>query len=241
MLHHTKGIVLHRFKYSDSKVITKVMTDKFGLQSYIAFGANSKKGRMQINLLQPLAILNMTVYHKDIVEMQKIKEISSEFPILSISSDIIKNSIAGFLSEFLLKTLKENEVDRELFAFIYDSIIILENGNENMNNFHLVFLWKLTQYLGIKPENNFSQTNRIFDLQAGKFITGNPSHKSFLSEKQSIRFYEILGKAMNESHMLNLSINERRFYLKNAIDFYNSHLDRPGEIKSLKILSEIFS
>lgn len=91
MIHKTKGIVLHRFKYSDSKYIAKIYTKQFGLQSYIVFGANSKKGRMQINLLQPLFPLDMQVYHKETVELQKVKEIAVFYPVNSFSDDISLN------------------------------------------------------------------------------------------------------------------------------------------------------
>jgi len=241
MIHKTKGIVLHRFKYSDSKYIAKIYTKQFGLQSYMIFGANSKKGRMQINLLQPLFPLDMQVYHKETVEMQKVKEIAVLYPVNSFSVDIIKNSLAVFTAEFILKTLKENDADEELFEFILNSIKILENSNENMNNFHLVFIFLLTKYLGIKPENNFSETHTVFDLRSGRFIVGNPTHKYFLNEKISNKFNDLFDASLEQSNKLKFSVYERRFLLDTVIKFYNIHLDRPGELKSLKVLSEIFS
>lgn len=241
MIHKTKGIVLHRFKYSDSKYIAKIYTKQFGLQSYMIFGANSKKGRMQINLLQPLFPLDMQVYHKETVEMQKVKEIAVLYPVNSFSVDIIKNSLAVFTAEFILKTLKENDADEELFEFILNSIKILESSNENMNNFHLVFFFLLTKYLGIKPENNFSETHTVFDLQAGRFVVGNPAHKYFLNEKISNKFRDLFDASLEQSNKLKFSVYERRFLLDTVIKFYNIHLDRPGELKSLKVLSEIFS
>ena len=69
MIHKTGGIVLHRFKYSDSKVIAKIFTEEFGLQSYMFFGANSKRGRLQINLLQPLFPVDLQVYYKETVQL----------------------------------------------------------------------------------------------------------------------------------------------------------------------------
>ncbi len=241
MIHKTKGIVLHRFKYSDSKYIAKIYTKQFGLQSYMVFGANSKKGRMQINLLQPLFPLDMQVYHKETVELQKVKEIAVLYPVNSFSVDIIKNSLAVFIAEFILKTLKENDADEKLFEFILNSIKILESLNENMNNFHLVFFFQLSKYLGIKPENNYSETHKIFDLQSGRFVVGNPTHKNFLNEKISKKFSDLFYASLEQSNKLKLSVHERRYLLDTIIKFYNIHLDRPGELKSLKVLSEVFS
>ena len=241
MIHKTTGIVLHRFKYSDSRYIAKIYTKHFGLQSYMIFGANSKKGRMQINLLQPLFLLDMHVYHKETVEIQKVKEIAVFYPVNSFSLDIIKNSLAVFTAEFILKILKENDADEELFEFMLNSIQILENSNENMNNFHLVFFFILTDYLGIKPENNYSETHTIFDLQSGRFVVGNPTHKYFLNESFSNKFKDLFNASIEQSSKLKFSVHERRYLLDTVIKFYNIHLDRPGELKSLKVLSEIFS
>jgi len=241
MIQSTKGIVLHRFKYSDSKMIAKIFTEEFGLQAYMIYGIGTKKGMMQINLIQPFALINLQVYHKDGGGIQKVKELSVDYPLNSISADIVKNTIVYFLAEFLLKTLKENEKDPELFKYIKECIIQLEITKDNVNNFHLIFLWKLSKYLGIEPENNYSESNKIFDLFAGKFIVGIPGHNNYLNENQSKVLFEILNTRTLDHHSLFLRVNERRFYLNSVLSFYNLHLDRPGELKSFKILSELFS
>jgi DNA repair protein RecO (recombination protein O) len=81
MIYKTRGIVLHRYKYSDSKIISNIYTEKFGLKTYIIFGNTGKKSKMQINLLQPLAILDLNVYNKETGEIQKIKELSINYPV----------------------------------------------------------------------------------------------------------------------------------------------------------------
>ena len=117
----------------------------------------------------------------------------------------------------------------------------LDISNSSVNNFHIVFLWELCSFLGIKPENNYSETQKIFDLRAGKFALGIPGHHNYLNEKQSLILHQILCATSDNSHELKLSINERRFFVNNVLSFYNLHLERPGELKSLKVLSEIFS
>ena len=56
MIHKTGGIVLHRFKYSDSKVIAKIFTEEFGLQSYMFFGANSRASDFEPDNKAPFVI-----------------------------------------------------------------------------------------------------------------------------------------------------------------------------------------
>ena len=42
MTESTNGICLHYYKYSDSSVIAKIFTEKFGMKSYIMKGVREK-------------------------------------------------------------------------------------------------------------------------------------------------------------------------------------------------------
>jgi DNA repair protein RecO (recombination protein O) len=241
MIYKTRGIVLHRYKYSDSKIISNIYTEKFGLKTYIIFGNTGKKSKMQINLLQPLAILDLNVYNKETGEIQKIKELSINYPFTSMYSDIKKSTLSFFIAEFLLKTLKEQEPDPSLFEFLFRSFIKLEEDQNKISNFHILFLTELCHYLGIHPDKNYSSTNKIFDLQSGRFVLGNPFHDNFLNEKQSEQFNIILNHSTMYSYKLDLNLEERRFYLQTLLQYYQIHLERPGKLKTLQIISDIFS
>ncbi|MCF6184130.1 MAG: recombination protein O N-terminal domain-containing protein, partial [Bacteroidales bacterium] len=162
MIHPTKGILLHRLKYSDSKLILNILTREFGLQSYLFFVSVSAKKKSILNLLQPMYLLDLQVYHKENTGLQKIKDISAGKVLINLPFDIYKQTISLFLAEFLLKMLRENQTDKELFDFIYNSVISLDDETEHFNNFHIFFLYRLTEFLGVKPENNYSDSKKIF-------------------------------------------------------------------------------
>ncbi len=240
MLFSTKGIVLHRFKYSDSKIITKIYTEEFGLQAYLIFASDSNKGRIIKSLLQPIFLLNMEVYHNGKNELQKIKEISNQFPFLSIPFDIQKSTIGLFLSEFLLKILEENEPDKHFFVFLMNSIMLFDSLKENFQNFHLIFLMKMSKFLGIQPENNFAPDKTIFDLEAGRFITGIPNHKYYVNQNLSVQFNTFSVSDFENMQTIEISNTERRRLLSIIIDYYTLHLGKPGQMKTLKVLRQIF-
>ncbi len=241
MIHKTKGIVLHRFKYSDSKLILKIFTREFGLQSYLFFVSKSPKKRFALNLLQPLYLLNLEVYHKETGALQKIKEFSIAEHFNTIPYDIKKQSVSLFLSEFLLKVLQENEKDTLLFDFVYASLKEFDDLLEGSADFHLYFLVHLTEFLGILPDNNFSDPYKIFDLEKAKFIIGYPTHQNFFSETLSEKFSELLQFPDNKAPLVSVTNAQRRELLNGIIGFYNYHLERPGKIKSLEVLAQIFS
>lgn len=238
MIFSTRGIVLHRFKFSDSKTITKIYTEKFGLQSYLIYGSSSKKAKQIQSLLQPFFLVEMQVYHTDNKGLQKIKEISNSYPFKTVPFDFNKNSIALFLSEFLLKIIQENEADKDLFEFIYNSIEFFDSVKDNFQNFHLIFLLKMCNFLGISPNKNFSEQNAIFNLNSGRYTTGIPQNQKHIDIKHSFKFNELL--SANFKSKININNSERRILLSYIIDFYTIHLGKPGELKSLDVLKEIF-
>jgi DNA repair protein RecO (recombination protein O) len=241
MIHQTKGIILHRLKYSDSKLVLKIFTREFGLQPYLFFISKSAKKKSAVNLIQPMYLLDLQVYYKENTALQKIKEFSVIENLTTIPFDIKKQLISLFLAEFLLKVLQENHKDPRLFDFIFNAISRFDRTTKESNNFHLFFLCQLTEYLGIIPRNNFSGSHRIFDLEKAKFIIGHPNHRNFFNESLSLKFSELLKVRNDIKPIINLSNSQRRELLAGIINFYNFHLDRPGKIKSLEILSQIFS
>ncbi len=240
MLFSTKGIVLHRFKYLDSKIIAKIYTEEFGLQAYLIFASDSKKGRLTKSLLQPMYLLDMEVYHNEISKLQKLKEISNHFPFSSIPFDIQKSTIGLFLAEFLIKVLEENEPDEQFFEFLLNSIKLFDSIKENFQNFHLIFLLKMSKFLGIKPENNFAPEKSIFDLEAGRFIMGIPNHKHYADQKLSLLINKLLETDFENMQTVNINNTERRNLLSIVIDYYTLHLGKPGQMKTLKVLRQIF-
>ena len=76
-VHKTKGIVLRTVKYGETSVIVTIFTELFGIQSYLVNGVrtSTKKGTGKAMLFQPSAILDMIVYHNELKQLQRIKDI----------------------------------------------------------------------------------------------------------------------------------------------------------------------
>jgi len=240
MIFSTKGIVLHRFKYTDSKTIVKIYTEKFGLQSYLIYGASSKKARQTTPIFQALFLVDMQVYHNEKHDLQKIKEISNLYPFTSIPFDIYKSSISQFLAEFFMQILKENDIDIDLFLFLEEAIKTFDNKNEKHLNFHILTLLKMCSYFGITPNNNFSANKTTFDLSLGKFITGKPNHKNYVNKNTALIIHKLLNTNIHNYNYLKINNTERRNLLDVIINFYTFHLGKPKNLKTLKVLQEIF-
>lgn len=239
MLQKTRGIALKVTNYAESSVVTQVFTEEFGLQSYLVNGARKPKAKIRANILQPFHVLDMVVYHKDNNSLQRISE-ARQSPILQeIPYDIVKSSLAMFLNEVLFKVLKQQSEDRYLFQFLVDSIYWLDHSQANLANYHIVFLLKLTEYLGFSPALPV-QPLPYFDLEAGLFTRQLPPHMYVLQEPHASMFTYFLSSSYDNSCKLRISGEDRQILLENILNYYRLHLTNFGEVKSLYILEEIF-
>jgi DNA repair protein RecO (recombination protein O) len=232
MLHQTRAIVLKTTKYSDNSLIVKLYTEAFGLQTYIIGGVHGKKAKTKSALFMPLSLLDVVANSTNKSTLIRPKEISVSQSLQRIHADINKSTIAIFLNEILLKSIKEEEANSELFEYIFNSILLLEH-TESVASFHTEFLLKLTQFLGFYPQGKHSVHTPYFSMKDGVFTgqTGN----DILDENTSKNLYETL----NKLPLSNSSKEGRRLLLEKIVQFYAIHIPGFGKPKSLEILQEI--
>ena len=235
----TSGIVLHSIKYSDSATITTVYTRQFGRVSYMVHGINKKKSSCRAALLQPLSLVEMDVFHTPGKDIQRVKEMRMEYQFSSIPFDPVKNSLALFLSEILFKTLRQTEPDDNLFLFLENSIQQLDCCETGLPNFHLVFLMKLSRYLGFDP-NREDGSVKYFDLMNGIFQNEKPLHVHFLLPDMSADFAGILDADYSSMQKLVFSRERRANLLKSIVEYYQLHIVEFHSLHSLAILHSLF-
>lgn len=240
MLVKTEGIVLRKIKFSDSKFICHIHTRELGRKAYLVYGKSGKKQQNHANLLRPVSLLEMEVYQKNNRDLQKLKSFGLSEPLPGIYSDYIKNMVSLFLAEFLYKSVEPDEQDPLFFDFIKNALILFDSSS-NISNFHIAFLLKAGRFFGINPQLNYSDSKRIFDIINGKFITGHPAHDKFCSEKDSEKLFRMLSLPLSKSDEIIMNKNTRNRLLSNILEFYNYHIDRPGKMKSAKVLQAVLS
>ena len=239
MLEKTRGIFLHYVNYSDSSVIAKIYTEKFGQQSYIVSGMRSKKSEVRINVFQPLFLLDMEIYHKEGRGIHRLKNARLAVPFSHLPFDIGKSSQAIFLTELLMKCLKEEEANPELFDFLFHAACLLDLSEQGANNFMISFLFRLTRYLGVEPQLPPSGPFRYFDLVSASFRQNEPIHHQFMDAETTEKFTELFQCDFSELEKLSFHNHHRRILLEHLVEYYKIHLDLSGELKSLSVLKEV--
>lgn len=241
MIQKTAGIVLHSFRYGETSIIARVFTRELGLQSYLVPGVRKAKASIRQNLFQPLTMVDMVVYHREKPGLQRIKEINCPETYSSIPYDIMKSSIAIFLSEMLTKSLKEQDPNPDMYDYISDALRFLDHTNDRVTDFHLVFLMHLSRYLGFQPRNNFDATHCYFNLREGFFQTTYSGGHDCLDRDLSRIFHQVNVADLTGVGSLSILSDSRRSLLQKTIDYYRFHLDGFQEVRSHFVLEMVLN
>lgn len=239
MLEKTRGIFLHSVKYSETSIIAVIYTEAFGRRSFVVNGARGKKSNLRSVVFQPLYLLDLEIYFKEGREIHRLKDARISNPYSTIPFDIRKSSQVIFLSEILYKCLKEEEANPELFGFIYNSLIFLDQTEHGIANFHSWFLFKLTRFLGIYPNNENAAICNFFDLQKGRFVSHEPTHSQFADKYVTGLFARLFDADCESLQKLNYNQSDRKQVLMKLLEYYHIHFDNLGEIRSLPVLQEV--
>lgn len=220
MLHKTRGVVFRFTKYGETSIIVSIFTDVFGLQSYIVNGVRGKSSKNKIALYQPLTLLEMVVYHREHANINRIKEIKCLHPYQTLLTDVRKSSIAMFLTEVLNKAVKDESHARELCDFLIHSLITLDTQPEKSENFHLIFLLKLSRFLGFGAQH----VNEVLNAR--------------MTDE---RIEAILKQLINANYTdpIDITNAQRRELLELLVKFYTDHMETIGEIRSMQVLREV--
>lgn len=222
-------------------MVVQIFTEKFGMQSYIVQGVKKPKAKIRQNMLQPLYLVDMVVYHKQSGNIQRISELKQYPVLLTIPYDVIKSSVILFLNEVLYKAIKQQHEDAGLFDFTFSSIEYFDRLEGNAANFHLGFLLKLTRLLGFYPDvTNFSPVS-YFDLQEGCFTNFIPSHGLSIEPLLTEKWVTLLKTNFDDGMKLRLSAPERKALLEKILTYYKLHIEGFGDIKSHHVLEIILN
>ncbi len=243
MLHKTKGIVLRTVKYGETSIIVAIFTELFGLQSYLVNGVRTSipKGGLKTVFFQPSAILDLIVYHNELKNLDRIKEYRWDHVYKNIFFDVVTHSVALFMIELLQKCLKQPEANADLYHFVEDALIHLDESSDTVKaNFPLYFALHLAGFFGLRITDNYSRQKTFLDLQEGFFSAEKPSHLDFLEPPYSGLISQLL-RVMHPGELPEVPLNKekRRVLLQACLDFFALHMAGFGTMKTLPVLRTI--
>lgn len=232
---------MHCLAYNDSTNIVHLYTEEFGRASFLVSNSQSKKSKLKRAYFIPLSIIEIESEFKGSRQLQRIKEVRSLYPFMHLPFDNSKSAVAMFLSEVLYRALRDNESNKALFEYLFNSVQLLDLCEKGLANFHLVFLIKLSRYMGFYPNLEGGKPGWYFDLSGGVFVQERPLHNAWLSPKDSEGFARLMQISFDNMHFYMFDHNQRVELLRQILNYYRIHLTDFPAIKSLDVFQDLFS
>lgn len=240
MVIKTKAVVLHVVKFGDNQLIVDFLTEALGRLSFMVRLPKSAKAKVKRQYFQPLSVLSIEFDYRPKASLQRIKDVFIAVPFTDIPVSPYKMSMVMFLSEFLYYTTRNEQENVPLFGFLESSLQWLDLAREGFANFHIVFMIRLTLFLGIVPNVEDASQGGCFDLSEGKFVASAPVHSMFLSKDDSLRMRDLMRLRYQTMHLYTMSRQERNRCVEVIIRYYRLHMPDFPELKTLPILKELF-
>ncbi len=240
MIVKTQAFILKNIKYGDYDIIAKIYTKSNGIQSFMFKGvrkSSKKKNKKNLIPLQPLEI-DFKLNEKQ--QLRFCKDFKVQQPLISLLSEVEKQSIAIFIADLLNESIKEEQADEALFDFIWYSLHYLDSMNDGFANFHLAFTVKLMSFLGFFPLENTAVSNRYYDFQSNNWTITEPVHPNYFTPKHLFWMDELNRTAYNQTQMIITNRKERQAFLQQILLFYQYHLEGMRSLKSVEVLATVF-
>lgn len=241
MLVKTEAIVLHSFKYGETRLIVDVFARESGRLSLIAALPKTQKSRLKKQYFQPMTLLELEYEQRQRVQLQRLKDARILTPWASIPFSPEKLALSLFVAEFLYHSLRSEQQDELLFSYISDSMQWLDTATQGYANFHLTFLMRMSRFLGFYPNLDEYREGCVFDLRAGTFTGTSPLHSDILTAAEARLIHLLMRMDFPTMHLYRLSRHDRNRIVEVLLQYYRLHIPQFPELKSLHVLQELWA
>ena len=235
-----EGIVIKVIKYNEKHNIAHIYTDKMGMLSFLVRQGATHASRMRNAMFMPLSLIEFEGRLQHGRDLGTLHDVHRTAALQSIYSDPMKSAIAMFVSELLSHTIQEHEQNMVLYSFIRSSIIRLEQQCESVANFHICFLYRLGQFIGIQPDIESYREGYWFNMNEGVFTQSpHPGMKS-LPPVQAQVLPLLSRMSFDNMHHFKFSREQRNEILDMILSYYRLHHSTLGSLKSPDVLRHLF-
>lgn len=144
-----------------------------------------------------------------------------------------------FLNELVYRSIREEIPNLSLFEWLFQAITWLELSDDNIVNYHLIFMLQLSRFLGFYPKKSTQKQTEFFDLQEGLFVNRMPDHPHFIKGKNVDLLEKLQESTFEMSSKIEMGNSARRLLLESLVSYYRLHLPGFGEMKSLEVLKSV--
>lgn len=211
----TELLVLGLTKVGDNALVVQTLSREWGRRGFLVRSAR-KTGT---TLFLPLNIIEAEIVENPKSELWTIKDIGLKEGLQGCRGDIRKNTMTLFLSEVLLRTVREGVVEDGLYDWCVGSVLTLNALEESCANFPVRFLLELCGALGFRP--SFDDIAPFAEEHLGPMKT-------------------LLNAPFAEAMLLPLNGSTRNKLCEDLLRYLSFHTDVNIQVKSLAVLRDLY-
>jgi DNA repair protein RecO (recombination protein O) len=231
MNYESRAIALLNHKYGEGAVIAKVFTEEYGLKSFSVKRNKSKKSKNKILLLDKMNLLTINAKNNSKKEIQYLSEINLAYAYQNTS---LKNKLIRlFIAEVLSKALIDSERNINLFQFIWNTNTQIDNLENVNNNFCIIFLIQLSEFLGISPSTENIDLP-YFNLNSGNFTNIKNKNEEIIKGEVVNYFKRLIIK-----ENVIIPYQSRQELIKILFRYYSIHHINLSNIKSYEVIESL--
>lgn len=242
MLENIRSIILRTVKYGDSSVIVDMLSCDYGRMSAVwrLPRTGKSRGKVSRNVFQPLTICDITIERSGATKLPLIKDAHIASPYVTLNVDPVKLSVAFFIAEFLCQVTRDGQRDSSLYEFTESMLQWYDLAESQTANFHLMFLVRISTFLGFYPNMETYSDSAMFDMRAAEFCHLTPLHRDFLSPEEARRINVLMRISPANMHLFRFNRAERSHTIELLLRFYAIHVPGFKEMKTWDILRSLF-
>ena len=240
MMTKTRALVLRTVKYGERGLIVDMLSEEHGRLSFMVSIGQTQRSRMKKQLFQPLSMLDLEFDLRPNVHLQRLKDVRVNYPYSSIPFDPYKLSISLFIAEFLLHATRDEQSNEPLFAYLEHSLQWLDGSMGHFANFHLVFMMRLSRFIGFFPNLEDYQEGCCFDLRNGEFTPQAPLHRDFVQPDEAAKIGLLMRMDYETMRLFRMSRTERNRCAELILSYYRLHVPGFPQLRSLSVVQELF-
>lgn len=240
MLEKTTGIVLRTIKYGDSSMIVDIYTSTHGMVPFMVRLPKSRKSSVRSVLFRPLSILEIDFDFRQKASLQHLRDVRMAYSYFSLPYHPYKAAMAMFLAEFLSRVLHRELSNEPLFNYLQYSLQWLDAAERAFSNFHLVFMTRLSRFLGFYPNVEDYRKGDWFDMMNACFVHSRPYHQAYLEPHEAALIPLFMRMNYDSMRFFSMNREQRNRYIEVLNEYYSLHVPEFPELKSLDVLKEIF-
>ena len=240
MIIHDEILIFHALRHRDDQLIVEGLARNHGRISFVVRISHAPRAKIRHTIFQPMAVLEVEWEEKPRAKLMRPISARVSQPWRSLHTSPIKATLTLFLAEFLMQVCRHEQSGELFFDYLLHSLTWLDTAEEGYANFHLLFLMRLAQFLGISP-NTAETSLPFFDLMAAEFVPRAPAHVYYIYGDEARAFEQLLRMNFSTMHLFRLTRGQRNRILELILTYYRLHIPSLPELKSWEVLREFFT